>query len=297
VSESAYLAHPDFVEHLAEELGDATTRHGRLLLAPGPPRPAAWSQNTWVDARRARIASIADGAKLLRSIQRNWALYEHGPVARARLLRERLPSVSARPLAFGAPRPKAPLGSFTLLAPDELLYAPDCTSAFPNGEVRFLEDRSAPPNRAYLKLWEALTLLDERPRAGETCLDLGSAPGGWTWVLQGLGAHVVSVDKAPLDPTIAALPGVEFRRESAFALEPTSVGPCDWLFSDVACYPARLLALVRRWLESGLCRRFVCTVKLQGRPDRTLLAEFAAIPGASLRHLWHNKHELTWWRL
>ena len=64
---------------------------------------------------------------------------------------------------------------------------------------------AAPPNRAYLKLWEALTLAanmpDGRmPRPGELCLDLGSSPGGWSWVLQKLGARVISVDKAPLDP-------------------------------------------------------------------------------------------------
>ena len=33
--ETAYLAHPDFVDALAAELGDVTRRHGRLLLAPG----------------------------------------------------------------------------------------------------------------------------------------------------------------------------------------------------------------------------------------------------------------------
>jgi hypothetical protein len=72
------------------------------------------------------------------------------------------------------------------------------------------------------------------------------------------------------------------------------VGPVDWLFSDVVCYPARLLALVERWLATGTCRNFVCTVKFQGPTDHETARRFAAIPGSLLRHLFHNKHELTW---
>ena len=109
-----------------------------------------------------------------------------------------------------------------------------------------------------------------------------------------MGANVVSVDKAGLAPGIARLPGIEHRLESAFALDPRTVGPLDWLFSDVVCYPARLLALVERWLAAGTCRRFVCTVKFQGMTDHEAAHRFAAIPGSQLRHLFHNKHELTW---
>jgi 23S rRNA (cytidine2498-2'-O)-methyltransferase len=162
--------------------------------------------------------------------------------------------------------------------------------------VRFVEDRGA-PSRAYLKLWELFTLLGERPKPSELCLDLGASPGGWSWVLQKLGARVVSVDKAPLDPTVAKLPGIEYRRESAFALDPRTIGPVDWLMSDVVCYPKRLLTLVHKWLAAGTVRRFACTVKFQGATDFDAIREFAAIPGSRLLHLHHNKHELTWVRL
>lgn len=75
------------------------------------------------------------------------------------------------------------MGSYTLLAPDRLLYAARCDSARPNGVYDFIENKAEPPSRAYLKLWEALTRLGEMPRPGQTCLDLGACPGGWTWVL------------------------------------------------------------------------------------------------------------------
>ena len=38
---------------------------------------------------------------------------------------------------------------------------------------------------------------------------------------------------------------------------------------------------------------FVCTIKFQGETDHQSAASFAAIPGAQVLHLHHNKHELT----
>jgi 23S rRNA (cytidine2498-2'-O)-methyltransferase len=113
-------------------------------------------------------------------------------------------------------------------------------------------------------------------------------------VLQKLGARVISVDKAALNPDIASLPNVVHRSESAFALEPQSFGHVDWLVADIACYPQRLLTLIRKWLAAGTVRRFICTIKFQGPTDLDVMAEFAAIPGSRLIHLHHNKHELTW---
>jgi 23S rRNA (cytidine2498-2'-O)-methyltransferase len=296
---TGFLAAEGYEQQLREELGEGrvTAAHGRLLLVEGESLSAAWAANIWHDPQTIPIASIADGARKLRALQRNWALYACGLHRRARLIQEQLPHVSAKPMVFPQPAPTAPLGSWTLLDEDTLLAAPRCSSPFPNGEAQFVEDKTAPPNRAYLKLWEALTQLGRYPAPGERCLDLGSSPGGWSWVLQSLGTRVISVDKAPLAPEIAALPGVAFRQASAFALEPAEIGPVDWLFSDVVCYPARLFGLVERWLDSGLARNLVCTLKFQGATDHATSRRFSAIPGARLVHLHHNKHELTWARL
>ena len=65
-----------------------------------------------------------------------------------------------------------------MLDPETMLAAAQCTSPFPNGEIGFVEDRIGPPSRAYLKLWEALTLIGSRPGPGERRVDLGSSPGG-----------------------------------------------------------------------------------------------------------------------
>ncbi len=295
---TGYLAPEGFVAELQHELGaDAQETFGRLVLAPGPQRPAAWVANLWHEPQRLSIASIGDAAKQLRAIQRNWALYSFAHHRRAALIAEKLPKVSAKPLRFGDAAPTAALGSWTLIDPQTIVASPHCSSPFPNGEPHFVEDRTAPPSRAYLKLWEVFTLLGKRPAPGELCLDLGAAPGGWSWVLAQLGARVIAVDKAALEPRIAALPNVELRRESAFALDPQAVGPVDWLCSDVVCYPKRLYALVERFLAAGTVHNFVCTIKFQGATDFETQARFAAVPGARLMHLHHNKHELTWVRL
>lgn len=286
---TGYLAAEGFLKELLDELGDGVRDvRERLVLHDGPLRAAAWAQNTWHDPVEIPFASVGEAAKALRALQRNWALYSTTEHRRAALIQEKLPHVSAKPVGFPGPLPIAPLGSWTLLDRGRLLAAPRCSSAFPNGEVRFVEDKEGPPNRAYLKLWEALLLLGRWPQPGELCVDLGASPGGWTWALAKLGAHVVAVDKAPLDARVAAL--AEFRQESAFGVEPFDV---DWLFSDVVCYPERLVALVRRWLPQ--VRNMVCTVKFQGETDHAATRALATIPGARLAHLFHNKHELTFY--
>jgi 23S rRNA (cytidine2498-2'-O)-methyltransferase len=298
MEQTGYLAAEGFERELEAELGAVSARHGRLLLAPGPPRPAAWAQNVWHAPHPIPIASIKDGARQLRALQRNWALYDYRLHRRAKLLQDQLPHVASKPIRFGGEVPKAPLGSWTLIEADTILASPACASPFRHGAVEFVEDKAGPPSRAYLKLWEAFTLLGVRPEPDALCLDLGASPGGWTWALQSLGCRVLAIDKAGLEPKIAALSGVETRRMSAFALAPEEIGaefgPIDWLFSDLVCYPARLLTLVGKWLGSGLVRRFVCTLKFQGETDHATARAFAAIPGSRLMHLSHNKHELTW---
>jgi 23S rRNA (cytidine2498-2'-O)-methyltransferase len=284
---TAYLAAEGFEPQLGEELqraGVEVRPHERLLIGDKGVA-AAWAANIWHDCVELPVTSIGAAAKALRDVQRNWAMYAPVHHRRAALIQERLPHVSAKPIVFPAAAPAAPLGSWTLLAPDRLLMAARCSSPFPNGEVAFVEDKAGPPNRAYLKLWEALVRLGHWPQPGERCLDLGASPGGWTWVLAKLGANVVAIDKAPLDPKVAVMPGVEWRGESAFALEPESVGTVDWLFSDIVCYPARLLRLVERWRASGLAKRFVCTIKFQGETDHESTAAFAALPNARVMHL------------
>jgi 23S rRNA (cytidine2498-2'-O)-methyltransferase len=294
---TAYLAAEGFERDLDDELARAGVavrlHHGRLRVSESPPVHAAWAANTWWDAERIAVTSIGDAAKELRRRQRNWASFAPEHRGRAQLIADKLPHVAARPLELGEVAPDAPLGSWTLLERDLVLAAPSCSSPFPNGVARFVEDRDGPPSRAYLKLWETFARLRRQPAPGERCLDLGAAPGGWTWLLARTGADVTAVDRAPLAPEVARLANVAFHQGSAFGLDPADVGRFDWWCSDIIAYPDRLLDLVTRWLDAGRVRNLVCTVKFQGATDHAAAERFAALPGAQLFHLSQNKHELT----
>ena len=295
---SAYLSAPGFEAVLAEELARHQVPiawHGQLALSEAAPVACAWAQDTWLAPQELAATSIKSAADSLRAVQRNWASVEAGHHRRMALIAERLPPLRSRRLVFPATAPTAHLGAWTLLASDRLLMTPTTASPFARGECHFVEDRAGPPSRAYLKLWEAWTLSGTWPMPGERCVDLGAAPGGWSWAAASLGARVLAVDKAPLDPEIAAMEGVEARQESAFALDPAewSGQPVDWLVCDVIAYPGRSLALIQRWMAAGAARRIVCTIKFQAATDHDTADAFAAIPGGRVVHLWHNKHELT----
>lgn len=294
----AYVAVPgretELLDELAHAGGRTIERVERLVIASDGPKRAAWASNVWHDPERIVVASIREATEALASRGACWFPLSQIHHRRVALIQGGLPGPSTEPMRFGMRIPRAALGSWTLLDEHTVLASPHCSSPFPNGEIEFVEDRHAPPSRAYLKLWETFTVTGKRPHTGELCLDLGSSPGGWTWVLASLGARVISVDKSPLEPKVAGMPGVHFLRQSAFALDPGSHPPVDWLFSDVICYPRRLLEYVTRWLDAGKAKNVVCTLKFQGETDHEVARGFARIPGSRLMHLHHNRHELTW---
>ena len=301
-----YQPVPGFEDHLMAELqnqGTELSRIGPFFHAPEPVAGSAgpdvfWHRNCWLEPFRLEFQSIGEAAAFLRGIQRNWASCLHTCFRRGALIASRLPPISAKPRPFPWLPGESPVGAWTLLDEHTMVASALCSSPFPNGTIEFVQDKEGPPSRAYLKLREALVRLRQWPGPGERCLDVGASPGGWTWVLAQLGANVLAVDQAPLEARIAALPGVECIRHDAFALEPKDIGAVDWLFCDVACYPPRLYDWIEKWLASGLCRKFVCTVKMQGtvggNVDFDTPKRFAQIPGSMLVHLCHNKHELTW---
>ncbi len=293
---SAYLAAKGFTEPLLKELNGAVAVHGQLVLSSQPARKAHWAQNIWENPVVLEIDSINDAANKLKSLQRNWCLYSHTLHRRAKLILEKLPPVNSKPLSFPPSLPQVPPGTFTLLDENTLLASTKCSSPFPNGEAHFVEDKKGPPNRAYLKLYEALTLTGMMPQAGEFCIDVGGSPGGWAWVIQQCGAEVLSIDRSPLSQSVAELKGISFQKRDAFTLLPEEFEerPIDWLFSDVVCYPDKLYEWILKWVESGICKNFVCTIKFKGEPDLAIADKFAAIPDSRVLHLFHNKNELTW---
>jgi len=169
------------------------------------------------------------------------------------------------------------------------------------GQRRMADDEQA-PSRSYLKVEEAYVVLGREPREGETVVDLGAAPGGWSYSAAKRGARVIAIDNGPLKGGALDHPHVEHRREDAFAFRPPEGVVYDWLFCDLVEEPHHVVEnLIRPWLENGWCRRFVVILKF-GRVDPlALLREVRAADsvfsrcasGVRVRHLYHDREEFT----
>jgi 23S rRNA (cytidine2498-2'-O)-methyltransferase len=304
-----------FGDQLRYELGAWDAVWGDLYYAKKPVdeasfdsgtgEPVFWARNIWLEPFRLEFDSISEAASALRSLQRNWAPSLFTQFRRGALIAEKLPPLPQKPRPFPWLLPDQSMGSWTLLDAHTLVASAACASPFPAGILEFREDKEGPPSRAYLKLWEALVRSRKWPAPGERCLDAGASPGGWSWALAKLGATVTAVDRSPLEERVLAMTGedgrplVSFVKHDAFTLKPEDLGPMDWVFCDVVCYPARLYDWIEAWLASKLCHKFVCTLKMQSggsavdREGIEIARKFAKL-GGTVIHLCHNKHELTW---
>lgn len=310
----AFLSFPDMQEMLRSELDGRfgfceppTAVYGDLLYYAQFPRERLcapgdfpyWARTVMLEPLLILFDSIGGAAASLRALQRSWAPYQYQFFRRAQLIQEKLPYVNLKVRAFPVHIPDSPIGLYTLIDKNTMIASARTTSALPAGRLVFAEDHENPPSRAYLKLQESLTMAQllngtPLPKAGERCFEAGACPGGWTWVLVNLGASVYAVDRAELAPALMKNPLVTFRAHDAFTLPPSEIGCCDWVFSDVICYPERLYTWVCGWLESGLVKNMICTIKMQGKTDWRIIQQFADIPESRILHLNYNKHELTW---
>lgn len=257
-----------------------------------------WSRCTMEEPFMLHFDSIGEAAGELKKIQRSWAPYSFTCFRRSALIQEKLPYVNLKAKKFPYKVPASPTGLYCLIDDHTLIASARTSTNVPAGRIEFIEDHENPPSRAYLKIQESLSLAShlfdiELPGPGQKCFEAGACPGGWTWVLVGLGSKVFAVDRAELAPDLMKNPLVEFRAHDAFTFKPEELGEFDWVISDVICYPERLLEWIRMWLASGKTRNMICTIKMQGEIDWPLIQQFAEIPDSKIVHLNYNKHELT----
>lgn len=176
----------------------------------------------------------------------------------------------------------------------------DLGSARPGGLHRMAFDPRA-PSRSYLKMEEALERMGLEPAPGEQVVDLGAAPGGWTFAFLKRGCDVTSVDNGPMKiGELETLPGrLTHLREDGVAFAPRGMRtPVDWLVADMLIPPGVAMGLLRRWLGQGWARRFVVNVKIPQdecwQPLKPLHDLLAALPvKAGIRQLYHDRREVT----
>jgi 23S rRNA (cytidine2498-2'-O)-methyltransferase len=154
------------------------------------------------------------------------------------------------------------------------------------------------PSRAARKLEEALAWLGVAPGAGEVCVDLGAAPGGWTFVLAERRARVIAVDPAKLRPEVLARRSVRHVQESAFTFSPDE--PIDWLFCDMAWRPLEAAALLAKWGRKRWARIVVANIKLPMIKKAEVLARVRKILESEgdwkhvrAKQLYHDRDEIT----
>ncbi|MCZ6646987.1 MAG: hypothetical protein O7B79_12200 [SAR324 cluster bacterium] len=181
-----------------------------------------------------------------------------------------------------------------------LTAAASLSSPHPGGVGRMPPDPLA-PSRSYLKIEEALELLAVPPRAREKVIDLGAAPGGWSYAFLKRGCRVLAVDNGPIKLNLDNLAGTltHLRANGLTFQPPSGWTPVDWLVSDMLISPGQCLGLLRGWLPQGRARRFVVNIKLPQRDPLVALQPIEAFLAAQrgvkfqLRQLYHDRREVT----
>ena len=164
------------------------------------------------------------------------------------------------------------------------------------------------PSRSYLKLAEAFEVfLDKKEQAlwlkpGMTAIDLGAAPGGWTWQLVQRGLKVAAVDNGPLKGAAAGHPSIRHLREDGFRFRPQR--PVDWLVCDMVEQPQRVATLMTEWFIGGHTQRAIFNLKLPMK-KRVAALNYAlnsirtALNNKGIRYqleakqLYHDREEVT----
>jgi 23S rRNA (cytidine2498-2'-O)-methyltransferase len=133
-------------------------------------------------------------------------------------------------------------------------------------------------------------------------VDLGAAPGGWTWLLASRGLRVSAVDNARLQGAVASDPLVTHLRADGLTFRPRR--PVDWLVCDIADQPSRIATVVANWMANAWARRAIFNLKLPMKKRYDEVQRCQGIVAARLaraegrfelrfRQLYHDREEIT----
>lgn len=167
---------------------------------------------------------------------------------------------------------------------------------------------SEAPSRSTMKLAEAIEVFLDKSeqtrllRSGMTAVDLGAAPGGWTWQMVRRGIRVTAVDNGPMKGVMDKHPLVEHLKQDGFKFTPRK--SVDWLICDMVEKPAKVAELIGNWFASGWCKHAIFNLKLPMKQRVTTLD--AALGGIRSRldmdgisykmiakQLYHDREEIT----
>ncbi len=180
-------------------------------------------------------------------------------------------------------------------------------SALKGGILRLKSPKDA-PSRSSLKLDEAIQVLISNKqrkavfRLGHTAVDLGAAPGGWTYQLVQRGMQVTAIDNGPMDKRLMATEHVIHLRENALTWMPEK--PVHILVCDMVEKPSLVAKLMAKWLVAAKTEHAVFNLKL---PMKKRFQEVSDCIGEmceqleeheinyywQAKHLYHDREEVT----
>jgi 23S rRNA (cytidine2498-2'-O)-methyltransferase len=126
---------------------------------------------------------------------------------------------------------------------------------------------SQAPSRSTLKLDEAFLYFipreewDTRLTSGMNAVDLGSAPGGWTYQLVRRGMMVTAIDNGPMAESLMETGQVKHKMMDGFKYVPMKQN-VYWLVCDMIEKPQRVAKLMSEWLLNGYCKEAMFNLKL-----------------------------------
>ncbi|GHE85199.1 23S rRNA (cytidine(2498)-2'-O)-methyltransferase RlmM [Thalassotalea profundi] len=165
------------------------------------------------------------------------------------------------------------------------------------------------PSRSTLKLDEAFLYFipkdewETRLTSGLNAVDLGAAPGGWTYQLVRRGMMVTSIDNGPMAESLMETGQVKHRMVDGFKYIPQKQN-VHWLVCDMIEKPDRVAKLMAQWLLNGYCKEAMFNLKLpmKGRyaevvKDLQILkdafSEYNVKYELFAKHLYYDREEVT----
>lgn len=169
---------------------------------------------------------------------------------------------------------------------------------FHNGQKRMFFDKFA-PSRSYLKVEEAYSVFNIEPKENDKIVDLGAAPGGWSYSAAKRGAVVYAVDNGPLKDGAFDNEKIIHLKEDGIKYKPKH--KFDFLFCDIIEQPKIIQSMLQKWIENKWCDKFIVNLKFGRTNPVELIKEIndknsffgKNCSYLKLIHLYHDREEFT----
>ena len=183
----------------------------------------------------------------------------------------------------------------------------DNSCKWPDGILHLKSPKDA-PSRSTLKLEEAWHWFipkkdwDSRIYAGMRAVDLGAAPGGWTWQLVKRHMMVEAIDNGPMKGDLMESGQVVHHEVDGFKFSPSK--KAHWMVCDMAESPIKVAERMAQWIAFDWCSETIFNLKLPMKKRYVEVQKCIELMNEiiekadmrvemSFKHLYHDREEIT----